>query len=247
MERLVPHTISLLQFNKIITFRAYSENELVHILQARVGETIFESKALDFIAKKIAQGSGDVRKALELASGAVKNCLLSLGDQVGDMDTQHALVKIPHVASAFKHVNRAVANIIDGLPTLGKTTLCVIVSLAKAEVTMTSIAILKRFVKDCVMQRETEEEMMSMPDFVAILEMLLDSGLLNLGKIDKASGGSKLSRLSAQQLAGMPIQLGIQLDDVEQALGKLLNQSYFENVRNYAVKNRDVVSVKSPI
>jgi hypothetical protein len=53
-----------------VTFASYSDKELVLILEARVGRSVFQAKALDYIARNVAACSGDARAALEMASNA---------------------------------------------------------------------------------------------------------------------------------------------------------------------------------
>ena len=55
------------------------------------------------VARKVAANSGDARKALELTSQAIGNCLESLSDQhLNDIVTGEALVKLPHMMRAIR-------------------------------------------------------------------------------------------------------------------------------------------------
>jgi hypothetical protein len=50
-----------------IVFQKYDEDELVCIVQSRIGSTIVGSRVIEFIASKVADTSGDASKVLEMA------------------------------------------------------------------------------------------------------------------------------------------------------------------------------------
>lgn len=67
--------ISFLQFKETVIFSAYSENEIQKILEARVGRSVIAPSVLQYVAKKRQSGTGDARKAPEMAANAVQHRL----------------------------------------------------------------------------------------------------------------------------------------------------------------------------
>lgn len=63
----------LYQFQELLTFRPYAEKDLKRILEVRAGHSVIPENVLEMIARKVAQSSGDTRKALGAASEAVAN------------------------------------------------------------------------------------------------------------------------------------------------------------------------------
>jgi cell division control protein 6 len=213
----------------------------VRIIQDRIGNTIVPLQALQFIAKKVANTSGDARKALELTAGAVKECLEALQMDHTKPSASGSLVTMRHVQSTVKRFNRNVAEIISGLPSVAKVILCVTITLAKAQVTTTTVGKLRGFVRDCMM-KDRPEDMVSMEDFIILLETLADSGVLSFGKV-----ASKVASVSQMDITEMPIRLGVQLDEVESALEKELcrDSPYFAELCDYVSRNRHLLQPRS--
>ena len=67
--------ISFLHFKETVIFSAYSENEIQKILEARVGRSVIAPSVLQYVAKKRQSGTGDARKAPEMAANAVQHRL----------------------------------------------------------------------------------------------------------------------------------------------------------------------------
>ncbi|KAI9189200.1 AAA ATPase [Blastocladiella emersonii ATCC 22665] len=105
-QRLLPHLTGALAPG-VVTFAAYSEADLEAILAARFAGDMLPMAA-KFIARKIAAGSSDVRRALTIArtavrlakaKGAVANVphvvqALKVGDAAGGGAAQSAVVKV---------------------------------------------------------------------------------------------------------------------------------------------------------
>jgi len=72
-ERLIPKIASRLEMTERISFPAYKHEEISEILLDRVNKlNVFEPKAVDFCAKKVASSSGDIRRAFDICRRAVE-------------------------------------------------------------------------------------------------------------------------------------------------------------------------------
>jgi len=222
------------QFKETITFKPYGTDDILRILEARVGGKIIAKTAMTMIAKKVSSSSGDARKALELASDAIKNCLASLRTKSAKSNSEYPLVTMQHLGSSLKVGNKRLAEVVEGLPQVGKVILCVAATLARADVKTTTIGKLRNFVGEC-MCRDQVEDMVSLEDFKMILETLADSGLLSFGN----AKSNVISSCVASEIYRKPICLSVQLDDVENALSTILYQNeFYENLREHAKQNK---------
>jgi Cdc6-like AAA superfamily ATPase len=218
-----------------VTFASYSAHELVQILEARVGRSVFAAGALDYIAKKVAACSGDARKALEMASNAVQNCLRTTCES--DC-ADGPLVKVPHVVQSNKDETANLKDRIEGLPLAGKVMICVLTSYARAGVVECTVGDLKDCVCDCLRQSGSEDEMLTMDDFVVVLETIVDSGLLLAATQNQSGGEFRLSGRELSEVHKQQIRLGLQLEEVEKALAIELKQSFYQTLRASAKEQR---------
>jgi Cdc6-like AAA superfamily ATPase len=220
-----------------VTFASYSDDELVRILEARVGRSVFATSALKYIAKKVAACSGDARKALEMASNAVQNRLRATNES--DC-TNGPIVLVPHVAQSNKDETANLKDRIEGLPLAGKVMLCVLTSYAQAGVVECTVGDLKDCVCDCLRQSGSEDEMLTIDDFLVLLETLVDSGLLLAAKQNQSGGEFRLSGRELSEVHKQQIKLGLQLEEVEKALAIELKQSFYQTLRVSAKEQRKV-------
>jgi Cdc6-like AAA superfamily ATPase len=190
-------------------------------------------KALEFIAMKVAQNTGDARSVLDMATNAIERRLLVVRDGGSLPADQNApLVTMADVMPQVKKTNAKIAETIEGLPAMGKAILCVLASLARAGAKSTTLGKLKRFVSDA-MSESQQEELLTLEDFKALVETLLDNGLLSVG-------GSIQGNLGMGNLQMMPISLGSQLEDVEVAIANGLGKErFYENLCEFTKKNTD--------
>jgi Cdc6-like AAA superfamily ATPase len=227
------HPGSPLQFKNTVMFNAYSKNDLVGIVQARIGDRVVAPKALEFIALKIEQSTGDARKVLEMMADAIERRLSALleGKRLPS-DPEAPLVTLGDVLPIIKERNNAVADKIEGLPAMGKAILCVLTSLAKVSVNSTSLFLLKRFTMQCMSQcDEHQEEMLTTEDFTLMIETLVQTGLLTTG--------GDMKRVGPANLASMPISLSVGLEDVEIAINNGIGQErFYANIINYTKENK---------
>ena len=189
--------------------------------------------ALEFIAKKVEQNTGDARSALEMTVKAIERRLSAVRDGCSMPADQNApLVTMADVMPAVKKSNTKIAETIEGLPVMGKAILCVLTTLARSGSKSTTLGKLKRFASDA-MSESQQEEVLTLDDFKALVETLTDTGLLEIG-------GSMNSNMGVGNLQMMPISLGLQLEDVEVAIANGLGKErFYKNLCEFTKNNTD--------
>ena len=223
-------------------FSAYSEEEIYWILEARVGHSVVDPKALQFIAKKVESSSGDARKALEMAATAIQLRLKEI-EELDPEETQELdsavgpLVKVKHAAVASKDEATNWQDRISGLPLVGKMILCVMSTLTQAKVCKTTFGELKRFVSDCLTGNGLEDEMVGYEDFLTLVSTLVDGGLLRASSNASHDEIFDPTRVLAD-VCKEPIYLAMQQEDVEKALSRELKQAYFHELRKEASQRK---------
>ncbi|KAL0318747.1 UNVERIFIED_CONTAM: Cell division control protein 6B, partial [Sesamum angustifolium] len=140
-DRFIPKLQSLNCKPMVITFRAYSKDQIMRILQERLRElpySVFQPQALELCARRVAAASGDMRKALSVCRSAIEmleaerrdpisNLSLSLLERIEDQQKPAAcdtvknqlnnMVRIDHVAAALsKTFKSPVVDTIQSLP-----------------------------------------------------------------------------------------------------------------------------------
>lgn len=217
----------LLKDAEKVVFPSYKKEDLFKIVQHKLPQpNIIQEAGLEFACRKVGATSGDVRQLMELLSDAINNCKRSLEMEKSSRPT-FPLVKIGHIMQAVKStVGSKYGDRIAALPEGAKIVLCVAVTLGKAlgpnsRVTMPELR------KYCIIGfRSGLFEHMSVDDFLTCLDMLLDNGLLLL------DGEHHLDRYS--QSYG----IGVQLEDVEVALGELISKKeIYGNIAREVLKS----------
>lgn len=229
-QSIFTHTQCLtLQFQDTVTFSAYSAEDLVGIVQARIGDKVFDPKAMKFMAMKSSTIKGDARDVLSLATETIKGRIQSLSEGKRLPKSPDApLVGIPDVIQAVKKAALDIPAAIEGLPAMGKAILCVLTTLAQESITTTSLGKLRRFVTSA-MDENQRDEVLTLEDFKSLVETLCDNGLLAIkGKLDAGTAN----------LIKMPISLGYQLEDVEIAINNGIGKErFYEKMRELTKRN----------
>lgn len=209
----------------ILTFSAYNAADLSCILQGHIGPNVMEPSAIEYVAKTVAGSGGDARKALEMASKAITNCLDELTEN-SLASTPHNLVKLKHVLALTTTQSKHYNEIIQGLPEDGKAVLCVLCVLSKTDFTRTTLRALRRFVAECMDEAANGFELSSFADFRLIMETLENSSLIRLG-----SNTGKNYKLpdnpTLTELLNTPICIGTQASDIEKAIQAELGKNRF--------------------
>ncbi|CAG9461571.1 unnamed protein product [Pedinophyceae sp. YPF-701] len=115
----------------VVTFQAYRHDEVARLLRARLENLpgpAFQPAAIDFVAKSVANYSGDMRRALDLAKRALDALVSHPGPRQG-----HQLVTLSHVSRAVAAQQAALApataNIVR-LPREWQLVLCAVANIA---------------------------------------------------------------------------------------------------------------------
>jgi len=233
--------INLGNITRTTVFTTYRKEDLVNIVEQRIGRTIVDPKAIEFAAAKVSTSSGDARKVLDLTASAVSKRLEKMSNEQKSSTTLPCpLVKLPHMMQAVKATNKRFADVIDGLPQMAKVVLCVAVALAQVgpEWKVLTLGTLKRYCAEASNHNLMDDEL-NMETFASIIQQLTDSGLLLMGGI---SGGgtndaTEISQIAHSDVYFTKVQLGVQLQDVESAIEKtLLDQDFYQGMIEYVRK-----------
>ena len=191
-----------------------------------MGTSIVDPKLIEFAASKVAATSGDARRVLQLVAKAIDKCVDKLKPSQLEAEFEFSsdampIVKIPCVMAVIRENNDKFTNTIKDLPPAAKIALCVGTTLARAldESTASSLTLgaLRHYTTEAL---EHDCMDLSMDEFKSVVEMLVDSDLLQLAATDK----NRLGTESMMTLSSAPFALELQLEDVESAMEKTLLQ-----------------------
>jgi Cdc6-like AAA superfamily ATPase len=198
-------------------------------LEARIGGSVLDPAALEWIARKVGNRSGDAREALEMATNAIQLCLETTK---GGVESGGFLVKVSHATRAVKHREVNCTEIIKGTPVMGKILLSIVAVFAKAKSNAPTLGKLKDFVQECLNRTNRMSELLETHDFLLVMESLVDNKLLSTGN---TSGKAQLSLAAVSELMQMPIQLLVPLEEVEMALkDEMEGREFYERLRDHA-------------
>ncbi|KAF8116292.1 hypothetical protein N665_0020s0143 [Sinapis alba] len=136
-DRFLPKLKSLNCKPMVITFRAYSKDQILRILRERLmvlPYVAFQSKALELCARKVAAASGDMRMALSVCRSALEILEIEIrgysGPESQGPTPDDPVVRIDHMAAALsKTFKSPVVDTIQSLPQHQQIIMC---SAAKA-------------------------------------------------------------------------------------------------------------------
>ncbi|KAL7567727.1 hypothetical protein ACA910_012061 [Epithemia clementina (nom. ined.)] len=222
---------------EVVTFGAYNHDDLSCILKGRMEENVMHEKAVEFIAKTVANSGGDARKALEFASKAVKFFYDSLPSEAASSYSPEPLVTLRHVLEIKNEQNKEYHATIEGLPDNGKAMLCVLSALSQNNVTHTTFTKLRRFTVQCI-EEGGMGETGSEQDFKLLLETLENSGLVRLGdNTGRKKKASSANMGPLMELCRMPVCIGQQSSDIEKAVESVLGKDNFYRMLMTATKS----------
>jgi len=234
MNKLSYNPFLSLQAHNTITFSPYSKEDLIKIVEDRVGNRIIEPKAVEFAASKVSASSGDARKVLELTSSAVAKCMASLSPaELKETSVDKPIVSLKFMLKAVKDTIQKHADTIEGLPQMAKVTLCVAVTLNQVGKVSDGLTLgmLKNYVFESLKDDVYDEDMLSIDVFGGVVQQLFDAGLLLSGTAEPLD----VAAHNFSSLYSMPIRLGVQLHDVESALEETLgDQDMYRGVMQRA-------------
>jgi Cdc6-like AAA superfamily ATPase len=209
-------------------FETYATNDLIHMVDCRIGRTIVDPKVVEFFAKRVAATSGDARKLLDLIAKAVSKCKEQLPCyRLESSEEAGIVVKMPDAMTALREsVNPKYTTLIKGLPSTRRAVLCVAVTSARSrrkESNQLTLGELRRYCVDAF----GEDIELDADGFKDAIEALSDTGLLLLAKPDK-------KRFLVEPVSGLsmvPIRLELQLEDVENAVeSELLDTGFYHRL-----------------
>ena len=209
-----------------IVFPPYGKEDLIKIVEQRVGTRTFDGASLQLAGRKIAAASGDARAMLNLASNAIRKYqeIFNTESEYNKIcpSTMEPLITLKHMMKAVREtVGKKQTNYIESLPQAAKFVLCIAVTIGKIMGTdcVMSMAKLKRYCAAAT--RNGMLDSLSLEHFIEVIDLLIDSGLLLVGGDDRF----------VDQAGERLLRLGVQFDDVECALETtLLQQEFFQNM-----------------
>ncbi|VVB01841.1 unnamed protein product [Arabis nemorensis] len=136
-DRFLPKLKSLNCKPLVVTFRAYSKEQILRILQERLVAlpyVAFQSKALELCARKVSAASGDMRKALCVCRSALEILETEVRGST-DQEPQgpvpeDQLVKMDHMVAALSKTFKS--PVVDTMQTLPQHQQIIVCSAAKA-------------------------------------------------------------------------------------------------------------------
>ncbi|XP_075519576.1 cell division control protein 6 homolog B-like isoform X1 [Primulina tabacum] len=188
----------------VITFRAYSKDQIIMILEDRLRAlpyTVFQPQAVELCAGRVAAASGDMRKALSICRSAIgmleaeirdsiNKSLSSTGkneDQLMSADfnwlttRENNLVRIDHVASALSKTFKSPAvDTIQSLPQHQQLILCSLVKLFRAGKKDTTVGELNKCYRDVC--KSTSIPPLGIMELSSMCRVLDDQGIIKLGQ-----------------------------------------------------------------
>uniref|UniRef100_A0ACD5WE36 Uncharacterized protein n=2 Tax=Avena sativa TaxID=4498 RepID=A0ACD5WE36_AVESA len=192
--RFLPKLESLNCKPDVITFRAYSKDQISNIINHRLKVLeydVFEPLAIEFCARKVAAASGDMRKALGVCRSAVEVFESRLQDS---SDKVFGVVTFDHMDIALSKVFKpVVVNSILCLPQHQQMVLCALANTfqhcKKKATTLGELN--KSYIEIC---RSSQVPAVGMLEFSNMCMILSDQGYLKLGQ----SKDDKLRRVTLQ-------------------------------------------------
>ncbi|GMP89622.1 hypothetical protein CsSME_00041113 [Camellia sinensis var. sinensis] len=204
-DRFLPRLQSLNCKPMVVTFRAYSKDQIILILQQRLMAlpyTVFQPQALELCARKVAAASGDMRKALCICRNAIEMLEAELRDSACNLDLSSAgngysdqrktpvqglimqetdIVRVNHMAVALSKTYRSpILDTIQSLPQHQQIILCSAVKLfsrGKKDTTIGELS--KSYLDICKSILIPPVGIMELSNMCRVLG---DQGLLKLGQ-----------------------------------------------------------------
>nr|VDC80612.1 unnamed protein product [Brassica rapa] len=228
-DRFLPKLKSLNCKPLVVTFRAYSMEQILRILQERLVElpyVAFQSKALELCARKVSAASGDMRKALSVCRSALEiletEVKGSTDQEPQSPVTEDQVVKMDHMVAALsKTFKSPVVDTIQSLPQHQQIIVCSAAKAFRGSKKDRSIAELnKLYTEICKSSMITPA---GITEFTNMCTVLNDQGILKLSN----ARDDKLKRVS----------LRVDEADITFALKKIIESKEMSAVSISSVKS----------
>lgn len=196
-DRFLPKLKSLNCKPMVITFPAYSKDQILRILQERLmvlPYVAFQSNALELCARKVAAASGDMRKALSVCRSAIEILEIDIrgspGPESQGPTPDNPVVRMDHMAAALSKTFKS--PVVDTIQTLPQHQQIIICSAAKAfrgSKKDATIAELNKLYLEICKSRVISPA--GITEFTNMCTVLNDQGILKFGQ----ARGNKLKRV----------------------------------------------------
>nr|VDD17132.1 unnamed protein product [Brassica rapa] len=197
-DRFLPKLKSLNCKPMVITFPAYSKDQILRILQERLmvlPYVAFQSNALELCARKVAAASGDMRKALSVCRSAIEILEIDIrgspGPESQGPTPDNPVVRMDHMAAALSKTFKS--PVVDTIQTLPQHQQIIICSAAKAfrgSKKDATIGELNKLYLEICKSRVISPA--GITEFTNMCTVLNDQGILKFGQ----ARGNKLKRVS---------------------------------------------------
>lgn len=201
-------------------FETYKKKDLVRISQTKIGFTVMDKKAHEFIAAKVANSSGDARQYLDLVCKTLIHSRRKMSHTKLLMAHTKPVVTIRDAMLAIRETNRKTKDLIQSLTSFEKMTLCAGVHLSRK---LGGKAVAMGKLRELTMQAFGMDADVSLEEFKGIIERLFDHGLLKLNEAEKQA----FTKTPMYGLLRYPVQFDLQLEDVDSALEHTLMKEDF--------------------
>ena len=203
-----------------MVFETYKKDDLVKMSQSKIGFTVVDKKAHEFMAAKIANSSGDARQYLDIVEKAILFSRRKLSLEKRDSEHTKPIVTIRDAMLAIRETNQKSRDIILALTSFEKMTLCAGVHLAR-KFGGTTVPLSK--LRELTMHAIGMDSDVSLEEFKGVIERLQDSGLLRLNETERQG----FTKTTMHGLLRYPVQFDLQLEDVDSALENTLMKEDF--------------------
>ncbi|PWA73453.1 cell division control 6 [Artemisia annua] len=220
-DRFLPKLQSLNCKPMVVSFRAYSMDQIIMIFKQRLmlvvnfinllsrfnvsvlqvspipkcqalPYTVFQPQALELCARKVAAASGDMRKALGICRGAIEMFETELRENTCTSNLS-SMVRVDHMAIALSRAYKSpIVDTIQSLPQHQQIVLCSAVKLFRRGKKDTTIGELNKYYIDLC--KSTSIPPVGIMELSCMCRVLGDQGILKLGH----SRDDKLRRVTLQ-------------------------------------------------
>ncbi|KAH7672902.1 cell division control protein 6 [Dioscorea alata] len=182
-DRFLPRLESLNCKPNVVTYCAYSKDQILKIIQQRLivlGYDIFEPIALEFCARKVAAASGDMRKALDVCRSAIEVFEAEL--RLATNKEELKIVRFDHMDIALSRAFKPlIVDTIQSLPQHQQIILCSVVKFFwQCKKNATTLGELNRSYSEIC--KDNHIPPVGMLEFTNMCRALSDQGLLNVGQ-----------------------------------------------------------------
>jgi len=221
-----------------LIFQPYNENDLTAIIEKRLGvnSCLIDKIAMTLLCRKVAKGSGDARSVLSIIANAIFEFKETLSDEEkAQKGVDAPVLKMMHMVKSMRNAAPHV-EIIHGLPQIQRIVLCVATALSQVSENwkIMSLNDLRTYVNQFMLRKSMN--VVDIDQLSDIISRLEDASLVLAGEGDEI-----LHARAYDDQGNRLIRIGVQLEDVELALGNtLLKEDFYKELIAYVKKHHDL-------